>query len=172
MARIQHARRYCFTYEWEFYICYEDYLLPDMLYGSEFESVFHISWGQFDQIITKIMDEVELGIYQDVGGRQDKAKLLSWGNSIIPPKALAFGIPILLLNTFRFPSHSVWDCIRILMIDDSCVFEVPDETDLKNIIKLHRDVHCIDDILGFLHYLHTIWNFSKILDWIVPGERE
>ncbi len=50
---------------------YEDYMLTDSLYGSEFRIIFWVFQPKFEDMNTKIMNEPVLEFYQDLYGRQE-----------------------------------------------------------------------------------------------------
>ncbi len=67
--------------------------MPDSLYGSEYRTIFWVSWLQFEDMITKIMNEAELELYQDLRGRQGITSNCLKGMLFYPLKMLTFGIP-------------------------------------------------------------------------------
>ncbi len=101
-----HSSRRRFNYKCAKKAIFEDYLLADALYGSEFKLIFCISRTQFQDIVDKVMIEPELTFYQDKCKRQGKTSCCLEGMLLYPLKMIAFGIPYsTFINNFQISNQ-------------------------------------------------------------------
>ena len=137
--------------------------LSNSLYGSEFKTIFRISRSRFEDMMEKIMNEPGLVFYQDSRGRQGRTSSCLEGMLLYPLKTLAFGVPYsAFVDYFQI---SIQFGMKLCCEFDNAVktiymrefLRVPDDVDLRNIEKLHLNVHGVHGMLGSLDCSHTKW---------------
>ena len=140
-----------------------DYLHPNAVYGAEFKLIFRISRTRFEQLLTEVMTRDGLEFYQDLRGRQGVTSCSLEGMLLYPLKTLAYGVPYsAFVDYFQI---SIQFGMKLCREFDRAIqalymkeyLRVPDEVDLRNINELHRHVHGVDGMLGYLDCSHTIW---------------
>ncbi len=119
-----------------------------------------MSQAQFDNMITKIMNEPALGFYQDLHGRQGMTSSCLDRMLLYPLQTLAFGVPysafvdyFQISLQFGMKLYCEFDTsIKALYM---CEFlRVPNNFDLCNIEKLHYNVHDMNRMLESLDCSH------------------
>ena len=142
----------------------EDYLgfphLPTVVPNKlkEFKLHFRLSRDRFECLMA---DVVQLGypFYMKTTrkGASLEARLL------LPLKTLAYGVPphafcdyFQMSKSFARDACTEFDkVIKELYAKE--YLRLPDEEDLKNIVKLHKAVHKVDGMFGSLDCTHTVW---------------
>lgn len=142
----------------------EDYTGPRPTFrGREFETMFRISRSRFQRLLEDIM-AADIPFFKnlprDAHGRIGSSLQC---RLLLPLKTMAYGVPP---HTFRdyfqmSETHARESCLQfdmaIKQIYAAEYLRIPDENDLKSIMKLHSKVHGVDGMFGSLDCMHTVW---------------
>jgi hypothetical protein len=147
------------------YCINRDYLGPSPLFDDTgFVEQFRISRGRFQRLmedVAKAPFEVSSFFIAPKNPEKEasfEAKLL------LPLKTLAYGVPH---HTFRdYFSMSKTNSRECCKQFDVAIYSVykeeylrkPTKEDLKAIVKLHKNVHKVDGMMGSLDCSHTVWH--------------
>ena len=138
----------------------EDYLEPNLPLAKlkMFSLQFRLSRDRFECIMADVANS-GCPFYHDsnVKVASLEARLL------LPIKVLAYGVPPhAFCDYFQMSPQFARNCCfqfdKIMkMLYAADYLRLPDEEDLKNIVKLHKNVHKVDGMFGSLDCTHTYW---------------
>jgi Plant transposon protein len=129
----------------------------------QFEIMFRLSRPRFQRLLEDVM-AAEIPFFKnlpmDAHGRIGAALEC---RLLLPLKTMAYGVPSHTFRDYFQMSETLAreSCLQfhkaIKKIYQDEYLRLPDQQDLKNIVKLHKSVHGIDGMFGSIDCMHTTW---------------
>ena len=149
------------------YCIQRDYLgsaaIPNSpLFGAEFKLMFRLSLGRFQRLMEDTMASNN-SFFLPSNHRLHHSQSSLESKLLLPLKCLAYGVPPhTFIDYFQMSKPFARDCclefdklIKKLYMNE--FLRLPTANDLKALVKLHKEVHCVDGMIGSLDCSHTFW---------------
>lgn len=140
-----------------------DYLGPTPIFkDKQFDMMFRISKSRFQRLMEDI-GNAGISYYLNTVDATGKVGASFEARLLLPLKTLAYGVPPhTFTDYFQMSKTMARDCCLTFdrTINSLYLYEYlrkPTTSDLKSIVKLHKEAHGVDGMFGSLDCSHTWW---------------